>query len=146
VLQGPGRELIAKQIPFASALACVTRYELALVLGADEMTEANTNNPAVESSQTIREWCAVERMSLAMFHSLGRRGLGPDTIKIGSFVRVIETHSAWRARMVERSKEEAGRREDERRREQASRAGKAAAASPRHVFRRRQRDGGRGRR
>jgi predicted secreted protein len=53
------------------------------------------------------------------------------------FRRVVESHESWRARMAALAKTEDAKLESERRREIASIAGKAAAASPRHVSKRR---------
>jgi hypothetical protein len=94
-------------------------------------------------SETIAHWCQVEKMSAATYHKLQRAGLGPKMVKIGGFVRVIEAHSQWRARMTERGQQEAGRREEERRKELARRAGALAARSPLHVSKRRRQIGAR---
>jgi hypothetical protein len=91
-----------------------------------------------DTSEKIREFCKVEKFSLAFFYELERRGLGPKMLEVpGTNVRrVVESHESWRARMAEHAKSEAAQLERERRREIASTAGKAAAASPLHISKR----------
>ncbi len=90
----------------------------------------------MSSSETIAEFCLKERISRAAYYDLRKRGLGPDEFQIpGTRIKRItpEAHAAWRERMTELAKSEAGRLEAERRRELAKAAGEKAAASPKHV-------------
>jgi hypothetical protein len=105
-----------------------------------ETIKDEQQEPEQQPSETIEEWCRFENCSTTFYHSLKRRGLGPKTICIGPFVRIVETHAEWRARMAERSQQEAGRLENERRRELASRAGRAAVKSALHVCNRSRRE------
>jgi predicted DNA-binding transcriptional regulator AlpA len=97
------------------------------------------NEPVVEeasASLTIKEWCQQEGCCLATFHKLTRTGRGPKTLRIGRFVRVIESKESWHRRMAEMNATSAARRQKQRRIEMLSRAGKLAVASPRHVSKR----------
>ena len=92
-----------------------------------------------ERSQTIREFCASERLSLSSFYELVKRDLAPELLEIpGTKIKRITpfAHAAWRARMGELAKSKAAQIEAERRRAQAIMAGQAAAASPLHVSKR----------
>jgi hypothetical protein len=99
------------------------------------MTEVET-----AASETIAEWCAIEKMSKATFYSLrwNNPELAPRTIEIPKtrIVRVIESHESWRPRVAEAMQTKAARLATARRRELASIAGKIAAQSPKHVTRR----------
>ena len=100
----------------------------------------------VASSETITEWCSVEKLSKAAFYDLPP-DLRPKTLEIPGtrIIRVIEPHDAWRARMAVAMQAKAARLETQRRRMLASIAGKIAAQSPKHVSRRRQNDARRAR-
>jgi hypothetical protein len=91
------------------------------------------------ASEKIREFCNVEKFSIAFFYELERRGLGPLMLDVPGtrFRRVVESHESWRARMAALAKTEDAKLETERRRAQAAIAGKDAAASPRHVSKQR---------
>ena len=91
------------------------------------------------ASEKIREFCNVEKFSIAFFYELERRGLGPLMLDVPGtrFRRVVELHESWRARMAALAKTEDAKLETERRRAQAAIAGKVAAASPRHVSKQR---------
>jgi hypothetical protein len=91
-----------------------------------------------DTSEKIREFCNVEKFSLAFFYELERRGLGPKMLEIpGTKVRrVVESHESWRARMTQLAKSEDAKLESERRRAQAAEAGRIAAQSPLHVSKR----------
>jgi len=91
------------------------------------------------ASEKIREFCNVEKFSIAFFYELERRGLGPLMLDVPGtrFRRVVESHESWRARMGALAKTEDAKLETERRRAQAAIAGKVAAASPRHVSKQR---------
>jgi hypothetical protein len=99
------------------------------------MTEVET-----AASETIAEWCAIEKMSKATFYSLRSNNpeLAPRIIKIPKtrIVRVIESHESWRARVAEAMQTKTARLANARRRELTSIAGKIAAQSPKHVSRR----------
>ena len=86
------------------------------------------------ASEKIREFCNVEKFSIAFFYELERRGLGPLMLDVPGtrFRRVVELHESWRARMAALAKTEDAKLETERRRAQTAIAGKVAAASPRH--------------
>lgn len=96
--------------------------------------------PKTDPSETIAEWCKVEKMSKATFYGLRQRNpeLAPQTIEIPKtrIVRVVESHEAWRARITKAMKVKAARLEVARRREIAAIAGRIAAQSPHHVSRR----------
>ena len=90
-------------------------------------------------SQTIREFCDGERISVSSFYEMQRRGLGPELLEVpGTKIGRItpEAHAAWRARMAALAQSEAAQLESERRRAQAVMAGRAAAKSPLHASRR----------
>jgi hypothetical protein len=92
---------------------------------------ASDNDP----SMTIREFCALERMSLVTYHKFKRNGLGPQELRAPgmSFVRITPSaRRDWHARMAEMRKSEAVELECQRRVEACRRAGKLAAASPNH--------------
>jgi hypothetical protein len=91
------------------------------------------------ASEKIREFCNVEKFSIAFFYELERRGLGPLMLDVPGtrFRRVVESHESWRARMAALAKTEHARLETARRRELASLAGKAAVASPLHISKQR---------
>jgi hypothetical protein len=90
------------------------------------------------TSEKIREFCNVEKFSIAFFYELERRGLGPLMLDVPGtkFRRVVESHESWRARMAALAQTEDARLETARRRAQAAIAGKVAAASPLHVSKR----------
>ena len=94
----------------------------------------------VANSETIAEWCAIEKMSKAALYDLKRRNpdLAPKMIEIPGtrIVRVIESHEAWRARVAEAMKSKTAQLEVERRRELAATAGRIAATSPLHISKR----------
>jgi hypothetical protein len=100
------------------------------------MSSENT----VTDSETIAQWCAIERMSKTAFYDLRRTSpeLAPKIIEIPGtrIVRVIESHESWRSRVAEAMQTKTARLATARRRELAIVAGKAAAASPLHVSRR----------
>ncbi len=103
------------------------------------MTEQNTD--AAERgacSQTIKEFCVAERISVSTYYALKRSGLAPDELHITpKTIRITpEAHRDWRALMQERAKSEAATLEIERRRGLAVVAGKRAAESADHVSRR----------
>jgi hypothetical protein len=92
---------------------------------------------ADDRSQTIREFCATERFSIATYYKLKRLGLGPaEMIVPGTrIVRITpKARAEWHARMQQRSEHQ--NVELESRRRQAAEAGRIAAASPSHVSRR----------
>jgi hypothetical protein len=91
------------------------------------------------ASEKIREFCNVEKFSIAFFYELERRGLGPLMLDVPGtrFRRVVESHESWRARMAALAKTEDAKLETESRRAQAAFAGKVAAASPRNVSKQR---------
>ncbi len=91
------------------------------------------------ASRTIREFCAIENISITAYYELKKRGLGPDELRVPEtkIVRITaDAHNAWRQRMAELKQSRAAELEAERRRELASIAGRAAAASPLHASKR----------
>jgi hypothetical protein len=85
-------------------------------------------------------WRAQRNVSKSTYHKLKALGLAPDEISVPGMrlPRITEAaDAAWEQRMRELAKSEAAQLEAERRRELASIAGKAAAASPLHVSKRR---------
>jgi hypothetical protein len=61
--------------------------------------------PGDDYSQTIPEFCTIERISLAMFHVMQKEGWGPETMAIGTATRISpEARRRWR-----REREEAKR-------------------------------------
>jgi hypothetical protein len=92
-----------------------------------------------DRSRTVREFCAIENLSVASYYKMKKQGLAPDELRVPglSIVRITaQAHREWRERMTALRQEEAAAREHERRRAATSRAGKLAAASPRHPCRR----------
>jgi hypothetical protein len=94
------------------------------------------NNDEAGRSQTIREFCASEHLSLSSFYELVKRDLAPELLEIpGTKIKRITrlAQAAWHKRMAELAKSEGARLESDRRRAQAVKAGQLAAASPLHV-------------
>jgi hypothetical protein len=86
------------------------------------------------------DFCYIERISKASYADLKRRGLGPQELRIpdSKIIRITyDAHVEWRQRMAELAQSEAAVLERERRRQLASVAGKRAAASLKHISRRR---------
>jgi hypothetical protein len=93
-------------------------------------------------SQTIKQFCATENISLASFYELSKRGLTPEVLEVpGTKIRRItpEARDAWRARMTELSHSKAAKLERARRRQVAVIAGQKSAASEKHVSKRKAR-------
>jgi hypothetical protein len=98
------------------------------------------DNPKPKKSETRAEFCESEAMSLSFFYKMKQLGLGPDELHVPgtAFVRITpEAKAEWRERMTELARSEAAELEHARRVEQRRRAGAAAAASPKHISRRR---------
>jgi hypothetical protein len=90
-------------------------------------------------SQTIKEFCVAEHISLASFYELDKRGLTPEVLEVpGTKIRRItpEARTRWHARMAKLAKSKAARLERERRQKAAVIAGQKAAKSPLHVSKR----------
>lgn len=93
----------------------------------------------VTAAETVDKWRAVEALSKSSFYELQKSGHGPQMLRVpnSKIVRVIESHASWRARMAALATSEAGKLETERRQELARDAGRRAAASSKHVSKRR---------
>ena len=84
------------------------------------------------------QFCWVENISPAKYHELQKKGLGPAVTDIDGVQRITpEARAEWHQLMAERAKSGAVRLEAARRRELAVIAGRAAAASPNHVSKKR---------
>lgn len=89
---------------------------------------------------TVAEFCARNRIGLSTFHKLKNQKRGPRMMYLGRAIRIsIEAERDWRA---ERERPEGAEakliaRETKARVVAGRRAGSLAAASPRHVSKRR---------
>jgi hypothetical protein len=53
-----------------------------------------------EESLTINEFCAAEKICRATFYNLLRKGRGPDTIRVGSHIRITaEARRRWHQKL-----------------------------------------------
>jgi hypothetical protein len=92
-----------------------------------------------DRAYTVREFCVLERMSHTTFHKLQKAGLGPAVLRFPgmAFVRITAAaRREWHARIAALAQEQDAQLEKQRRSALKSRAGKAAAASPAHVSKR----------
>ena len=106
------------------------------------MTKTISDLPAINEdgpSFSIPGFCEKENISLSSYHTVKRRGLGPEELRIPGTTIVRITAKArreWHELMAKLATEEAARLEQQRRVEHASAAGKAAAQSEKHVSKR----------
>jgi len=107
---------------------------------ATSSTISDTGVPKDERSMTIKEFCALERMSLATYFKFQRNGVGPNEVRGANGMRFVRiTPSArreWHLRMNELQQGQAVELEHQRRVEMCRRAGKKAAQSVCHVSKR----------
>jgi hypothetical protein len=92
-----------------------------------------------EPDKTLAEFLAQKRISKAFYYDLKKRGFGPDeTTYPGSRVIRISAaaEQAWNEKIAALAASKAAKIESERRHAQAVEAGKAAAASAKHISKR----------
>jgi hypothetical protein len=97
-------------------------------------------NTGEERSLSLEEFRWLEGLSRSSMFKIRRLGLGPRTYCVPGtrIIRITPAARAeWHERMHNLGDQEAASLERQRRSELASRAGRAAAASPRHVSKRR---------
>jgi hypothetical protein len=95
---------------------------------------------ARERAYTIPEFCEVEHWSLSTYYKRQRRGLGPEETRYpdSPMVRITpEQRRAFHEKMQALSQTYAEELEQHRRSAYAVQAGRAAAASPLHISKRR---------
>lgn len=122
-------------IPFNNQQAPDARKRASRRVIAAMTDKLQTYVSDVGPSMTIREFCALERMSKVTYHKLKRNGLGPDELRAPGMTFVRITPAArldWHARMAEMRKSEAVEKERQQRSDACRVAGKLAAASPNH--------------
>ena len=104
-------------------------------------SQYETEGRAEPQAFSIAEFCARNRISLSTFHKLKNLGRGPRLMCLGRAIRIsIEAERDWRAEREQPQAAEASQTVFEARLRSSAgrRAGKLAAASPRHVSKRRQ--------
>jgi hypothetical protein len=95
-----------------------------------------TNIEETERSLTLQEFCEAEKICLASYYKMKKRGHGPIELRIPhtKIVRITpEARRQWHAMMASLAQSEASRLEAARAHAASVERGKAAAASPRHV-------------
>ena len=106
-------------------------------------TDQTESIAADRPASTIREFCARWKIGPTKYYKMRNDGRGPRELRVGGSIRITaqaeadwvrehETPTGAEARLI--------KREREARIDLSRRAGKAAAASPRHVSKRRQRE------
>ena len=115
------------------------------VLTADQVRELvrevlqEERKEDVERSLTKAEFCEVENISHASYHKMKKAGYGPSEVRIPGMALARITPQArreWHERIKQLQDDKDLQLEAERRSIQTSEAGKRAAASPRHISKR----------
>ena len=92
-----------------------------------------------EASLTIKEFCALENISLATYHKIRNKGHGPRETRVPgmAIVRItLEARREWHERLKRLSDSAEVAKDRRALSVHGKRAGRAAAASPRHIARR----------
>jgi hypothetical protein len=106
-----------------------------------------SNIEGADVSLTLQEFCKAEKICLASYYKMKKRGYAPVEIRVPGtkIIRITpEARRQWHAMLAALAQSDAVKLEKERAREASVAAGKAAAASPRHVNARRRARSGRG--
>jgi hypothetical protein len=99
-----------------------------------------TNVEDTEASLTLREFCEVEKICLASYYKMRKRGHAPVETRIPgtTIIRITpEARRQWHQMLTAIAQSDAARLEAARKHAASVIAGRAAAASPLHVNARR---------